>query len=124
MAEPSKAYCCLDHPGGGGGYGNLPSGGEAGQVIKRSVGGEAVWSDLLDAEALSEISGNITFPSHTHIFSGLSSEVNINHNLDKHISYIMVDSFQNVVYPAIKVIDSNNICVSAGEALTGSIYIY
>lgn len=52
-----------------------------------------------------------------------ASEWTIEHNLDKRPSVTVVDSADNVIYPAVTYIDDNNIVVTFNAATKGKAYL-
>ena len=98
----------------------IPEGGELGEVLVMTGEGPQ-WFSL----STTYLSVDSYQEPYQHTFTGLQSEVVIEHNLDKAIvQYVMVDGEGRVVQPAVTVIDSNSLCVGAGEPLVGTIYIY
>ena len=83
----------------------VPEGGELGEVLVMTEEGPQ-WFNLSTAF----LSVDSYQEPYQHIFTGLQSEVVIEHNLGKAIvQYVMVDGVGRVVQPAVTVIDNNSL---------------
>lgn len=72
-----------------------------------------------------ELSLDVNIVDKTFVFEqGIPSDTwQITHNLDKHPSVTVVDTADNVIYPAVQYIDNNSCVVTFNAATKGKAYL-